>query len=374
MKIKFKTGILFIIVMFGYFTDSICFQIDSLHSTSGMGLDFSINPYNSIRLNIYGHFYDLAVKPIEIETSILSLGFCHERFWRVALGNILFSEVAVAPSFFGIPGFFGDNDFWGFGKIGFWFMLPQTLGNLKVHLPIIKDHIHIFVGDATDYYVRGKESSIYFESKAGIKLALFNFALEASICKPWLKGYMKSDEPYISLHIGRYFSRKFAEKAKTNEQLISNAECDKPGPFTITTKGGKLRVTGNMINNKIDGTITIFSSSGPVLAIMNYKEGIKNGEFKLWYHPDNGGRLKLIANYVNDTITGIKESWFPDGKPRGRYTYDNGKLLTAQAYDQYGKLLSEPLARSAARNDMQRDIILYMRWKKMVTDVLPKCK
>jgi hypothetical protein len=107
-----------------------------------------------------------------------------------------------------------DYSCFGLNPLGVVIMLPQILGNFKIHLPIIKDHIHLYIGEATDYYLYPAESTVYTESKAGIKLAFFRFAAECFISKPWLKGYQDSDKPYNGFHVGTYVNRKTIEKGK----------------------------------------------------------------------------------------------------------------------------------------------------------------
>jgi hypothetical protein len=199
------------------FNESNAFDIREAEGTGGFGVDWGAETNKTIRGVVYVNFYNLnKINPFEFETDFGTLGFIrHEDKLRVSWANLLSASFGG-----GLNLISSDYRCFGLNPLGTVILLPQILGNFKIHLPIIKDHIHLYIGEATDYYLYPAESTVYTESKAGIKLAFFRFAAECFISKPWLKGYQDSDKLYIGFHVGTYINRKTIEKDKKKQGIF----------------------------------------------------------------------------------------------------------------------------------------------------------
>jgi hypothetical protein len=185
---------------------------DADSATVGFGFDIKTNSPVMARANMsYLTFYDLPIKPVEIESDMLTLGFCMDgNARRYACLGLVLDGVFFLEKYGDV---FGGDVLWGLNLFDLLCLAPQCLGNFKIHLPIIKDGLHVYAGEATDYYIGyGKNSKLYTESKFGIKLFIEYLAVDCSINKPWLKGYLHNDCPYIGTHISFYVPRKKRSK------------------------------------------------------------------------------------------------------------------------------------------------------------------
>ena len=78
-------------------------------------------------------------------------------------------------------------------------------------------------------------------------------------------------------------------------------------------------------------------SSGSVQMEETFLNGKKNGQLISYSY--FGGRMKLLENYVNDTLDGIRKSFYDDGKVQEESMYKNGKRNGAATWFlQNGKL------------------------------------
>jgi hypothetical protein len=175
------------------------------NATVCSGVDIKMNSSTTVRaqwVNIT--FYNLPIKPLELEFDAIGITCMQEHGrTRVSFANILLSSYWFLYEFTE-----GSNDssFHGLGWFGFLCFAPQCLGNFKIHLPIIKDKLHCYVGEATDYYIGyGKKSIVYTESKAGIRAFVGQLAVDVSINKPLVKEYISSDKAYIGTSLSWYF-------------------------------------------------------------------------------------------------------------------------------------------------------------------------
>jgi hypothetical protein len=189
--------------------------INNNNNTVGFGTDICISSPVMVRGRIYVNMYNLAINPFEIEIDMLSLAVVHDSTqMRVAVGSSILGFIAGFKAwFYGYKGNSFSGSDWSDIIIG-----PQILGNFKIQLPIIKDGLHVYVGEATDYYVGYNPFiKVFTESKVGICTFLGPVSLDCSINKPWLKGFLKSDKAYIGTHISWYISRKEFREKKIKE-------------------------------------------------------------------------------------------------------------------------------------------------------------
>lgn len=88
--------------------------------------------------------------------------------------------------------------------------------------------------------------------------------------------------------------------------------------FFSDSEEGLLISDEEYLNDKRNGSLRIFYPDSTVAEMINYKNGIKNGEW-IKYYPD--GSIIFRTNYVNGKLNGNFEAFFKDGKLEvsGRY-------------------------------------------------------
>lgn len=194
---------------------AICDTTTAYKTTVGMGVDLEFShPIMGRLVFPYRNVYNLPIKPIELEYCVGTLAFTQDPDeLRIAFGNCIMAAIAGGFLFYG-----NSRSFFGFGPIGILFAAPQCLGNFKVQLPIIKDVIHLYIGEATDYYLFWQKAPVYTESKAGVKLFFGSIAVDCAISKPWIKGLLKNNDVFISAHVGWYRPRKKMEQIEKESE------------------------------------------------------------------------------------------------------------------------------------------------------------
>ena len=84
----------------------------------------------------------------------------------------------------------------------------------------------------------------------------------------------------------------------------------------------KIQAEGNYYDKKKDSTWNYYNDAGYLVAIENYKNGLKQGPLKVF---NQVGMLNLEAFYVNDTIHGESTEYFETGAEFRLITYEHGK-------------------------------------------------
>jgi hypothetical protein len=194
----FTCGIQFVVLGYDIIKDA-----DS--ATVSCGADIKMNSSTMVRAHwVDVTFYDLPIKPFEIELDMISITCIQDNgHTRVSFANILLSGYCFLYRFSEGS---SNNTFLGLGWFDWLCLAPQCLGNFKIQLPIVRDKLHCYVGEATDYYIGyGKKTIVYTESKAGVRVFVGQFAANISINKPLVKEYIKSDKAYIGTSISWYF-------------------------------------------------------------------------------------------------------------------------------------------------------------------------
>lgn len=83
-------------------------------------------------------------------------------------------------------------------------LLPELLGNAKIYLPAFTKRFWIGGGLNTDYYLFYKNSVIYSEGLAGIKISTDKLRIYANYRFPINGSYLESKKPYINIGIGLF--------------------------------------------------------------------------------------------------------------------------------------------------------------------------
>jgi len=73
----------------------------------------------------------------------------------------------------------------------------------------------------------------------------------------------------------------------------------------------------------VTGTVIGHHENGQLKVKATYKDGIRDGSYKLWW---NNGRLKLEMTYKNGKENGLRKYWNDKGGLGSTMTYVNGKI------------------------------------------------
>lgn len=86
------------------------------------------------------------------------------------------------------------------------------------------------------------------------------------------------------------------------------------------------------------GTWQDFNKEGGLVQELNFKDGVLHGTSTKYTY--RTGRVQLRVNYVEGAKQGVEESFYPNGKPKSRVSYNNGwQCAGLQEWDQNGKAI-----------------------------------
>ena len=150
------------------------------------------------------------------------------------------------------------------------------------------------------------------------------------------------------------------------------------GVYELRDEKGKLRTQGAFNRGARTSSFIYWTSNGTRVAHIPYDDaGALSGTLALWYTQQSGNALprqKLEAAYAKGQRHGPTRSWFPNGRPRGEYVYENGALARAKAWNAVGTALDEAAARSQAARDEEEDAKYYATLDAIVEANLPTCE
>ena len=113
----------------------------------------------------------------------------------------------------------------------------------------------------------------------------------------------------------------------TNGQITTILKYSKDGHYAeckMYYVKGQLRATGYYHDRKKDSTWLYYSlETQNVVAEENYKDGVKNGVWRIFY---NNGQLSSEVFWVNGKKHGTWKEFFPDGTKRLETKYVNDRL------------------------------------------------
>jgi hypothetical protein len=148
------------------------------------------------------------------------------------------------------------------------------------------------------------------------------------------------------------------------------------GAYEVRGPDGTARVVGAFARGRRTGTFLFWSSGGARVALLPFDDDALSGTVTLWHAPAGRAgdvRPKLEAVYVRGQPSGEKRSWFPDGRPRAEYRYEQGALAAARAWTEAGKPMSEDEARALAQRDRAADDAYFASLAAFVRAHLPRC-
>jgi antitoxin component YwqK of YwqJK toxin-antitoxin module len=148
------------------------------------------------------------------------------------------------------------------------------------------------------------------------------------------------------------------------------------GVYELRDEKGKLRTQGAFNRGARTSSFIYWTSNGTRVAHIPYDDGVLSGTVALWYAQTAGNllpRQKLEAAYAKGQRHGTTRSWFPNGRPRGEYVYENGSLASAKAWNAVGAALADEAARLQAARDADEDAKYYASLDAIVEANLPTC-
>ena len=147
------------------------------------------------------------------------------------------------------------------------------------------------------------------------------------------------------------------------------------GKYELRDGKGKLRALGAFNRGKRTGSFIFWSSDGVRIAHLPFDEDVLSGTLATWY--SGKSRLepqrKLEAVYSHGKLSGDKRSWYPNGRLRAEYRYDQGELRDASANSPSGKALADADARALAQRDAAVDDAFVASLLALVAANRPRC-
>ena len=167
--------------------------------------------------------------------------------------------------------------------------------------------------------------------------------------------------------------------AATASYIVSgNCRDGRPhGAYELRMPDGKLRVAGAFNHGKRIGSFLYWNAAGARIALLPFDDDAINGTVALWYLAASAKtepKPKLEAAYANGLPAGDTRSWYPDGRPRAEFRYDQGVLAEARAWSAKGASLSGAESRAMAVRDRAADEQFYNTLLRIVRDNPPPCE
>jgi len=147
------------------------------------------------------------------------------------------------------------------------------------------------------------------------------------------------------------------------------------GNYELRDAKGNVRAVGAFNRGKRTGSFIFWSSEGVRIAHLPFDEDALSGTLALWYSgkATREPQRKLEAVYSRGKLNGDKRSWYPDGRTRGEYRYEDGALREASATSESGKAMSGADARALAQRDAATDDAFVATLLATVAANPPRC-
>ncbi len=136
-----------------------------------------------------------------------------------------------------------------------------------------------------------------------------------------------------------------------------------------------MRAVGAFAAGRKTGTFIFWNEGGARSAVIPYDNDARTGTVALWYTSDRRELVRrLEAPYRNNELHGVLRSYHPSGAPRTECHYEHGQLVSAQAWDARGTMLTEAQARALAARDAEAENRLLAQFDATIGANLPRCK
>jgi antitoxin component YwqK of YwqJK toxin-antitoxin module len=148
------------------------------------------------------------------------------------------------------------------------------------------------------------------------------------------------------------------------------------GAYELRMPDGTLRVAGAFTRGKRTGSFIYWSSGGVRIAHLPYDGDALSGTVALWYSEGTAKsepKPKLEAVYAHGQRSGSVRSWYPNGRPRAEFRYEQGVLAEARAWNVKGGKLTEAESRAMAAQDVAMDDKFYTTLEATVRANPPPC-
>ena len=113
----------------------------------------------------------------------------------------------------------------------------------------------------------------------------------------------------------------------------------KEGKYEAFFDNGKLSMEANYVHDTLDGVRKIFNENGHVETIENYKNGSFSGLYQNFYP---NGQVKFEGTYTDNVMGGIWKGYYESGKLKEEVTMaDNDENGPFKEYHENGQIATE---------------------------------
>jgi antitoxin component YwqK of YwqJK toxin-antitoxin module len=146
------------------------------------------------------------------------------------------------------------------------------------------------------------------------------------------------------------------------------------GAWKVVAPDGRVRAIGAFAKGRRTGSFIFWNARGARIAHIPYEDEAKSGTLAVWYEGREAtGPQRIEAPYAHGVLSGVKRSWYRDGRLRGEYAYVEGRLVDAKAWDTRGRPLPGDASRARAEADFAEDEAYYAKLDALVDRHLPHC-
>ena len=96
---------------------------------------------------------------------------------------------------------------------------------------------------------------------------------------------------------------------------------------------GKLEGEIPFKDGEENGIMKCYYENGNLHSEIPYTKGLRNGFQKVYYE---NGKIKWECMYVNNEPNGVETDYYEDGNLKETITYNNGKVVSSNIYDENG--------------------------------------
>ncbi len=111
---------------------------------------------------------------------------------------------------------------------------------------------------------------------------------------------------------------------------------------------GKLRVSGNYKNGVRDGEFKAYYPNGNLQGEVTYKDGEMNGLKEDFY---KNGNVWTRQEFKNNDLDGVYEVYYENGNPQLKAKIKNGQTIEEQRFNYDGTLYNEQDEKIVESND-----------------------
>lgn len=126
------------------------------------------------------------------------------------------------------------------------------------------------------------------------------------------------------------------EYGYTEKYSVKRFERSKEGLYQKSDAQGRLVEEANYLNDTLNGLRVLYYENGDTMSVEHYANGMFEGAFRS-YHEN--GRLELEGRYENNAMTGVWKRYYPDGQLMEEVTFrDNSENGPFTEYHPNGQL------------------------------------